>query len=63
MNKINLTEMKRKDYTAPMTMVVVMQHTQMLMASGTETKRSSYGTANDEVNSDELNSDGSWKWE
>lgn len=40
--------MKRKDYTAPMTMVVVMQHTQMLMASRTEAKRSSYGTAEEQ---------------
>ena len=63
MNKINLTEMKRKDYTAPTTTVVVMQHrTQLLMVSGTEANRSSYGTANDGVDSDEL-SDGIWKWE
>ena len=62
MNKINLTEMKRKDYTAPTTTVVVMQHrTQLLMASGTEANRSSYGTANDGV-TDELASDGSWEW-
>lgn len=44
-------------------MVVVMQHTQMLMASGTEANRSGYGTANDGVNTAELNSDGSWGWE
>ena len=62
MNKINLTEMKRKDYTAPTTTVVVMQHTQLLVASGTEANRSSYGTANDGV-IDELASDGSWEWE
>lgn len=54
--------MKRKDYTAPTTTVVVMQHTQMLMASGTEANRRSYGTANEGV-TDELDSDGSWKWE
>ena len=55
--------MKRKDYTAPTTTVVVMQHrTQLLMVSGTEANRSSYGTANDGVDSDEL-SDGIWKWE
>jgi hypothetical protein len=54
--------MKRKDYTAPTTTVVVMQHTQMLMTSGTEANRSSYGTANDGV-TDELASDGSWEWE
>jgi len=57
------TEMKRKDYTAPTTMVVVMQHTQMLMASRTEAKRSGYGTANDGVNKDELDSNGNWEWE
>jgi hypothetical protein len=55
--------MKRKDYTAPTTRVVVMQHTQMLMVSGTKAKRSSYGTANDGVNPDELDGDGSWEWE
>ena len=54
--------MKRKDYTAPTTMVVVMQHTQLLVASGTEANRSSYGTANYGV-TDELASDGSWEWE
>ena len=61
MNKNNLTEMKRKDYTAPTTTVVVMQHTQLLMASGTKANRSGYGTANDGV-TDELASDGSWEW-
>ena len=63
MNKINLIEMKRKDYTVPTTTVVVMQHTQMLMASRTEANRSSYGTANYEVDPDELDGDGSWEWE
>ncbi len=55
--------MKRKDYTAPTTTVVVMQHTQLLMASGTKANRSSYGTANDGVDSDELDSDRNWEWE
>ncbi len=55
--------MKRKHYTAPTTTVVVMQHrTQLLMASGTEANRSSYGTANEGVNPDEL-SNGNWEWE
>ncbi len=54
--------MKRKDYTAPTTTVVVMQHTQLLVASGTETNRSGYGTANYGVDSDELDGDGSWEW-
>ena len=62
MNKNNLTEMKRKDCTAPTMMVVVMQHTQLLVASGTEANRSGYGTANYGV-TDELDSDGSWEWE
>jgi hypothetical protein len=53
----------RKTYEEPTTMVVVMEHTQMLMTSGTETNRSSYGTANYGVDSDELDSDGSWEWE
>lgn len=57
------TEMKRKYYTAPMTMVVVMQHTQMLMVSGPKANRSSYGTANEGVDSKELDSDGNWEWE
>ena len=55
--------MKRKEYTVPTTTVVVMQHTQMLMASGTEANRSSYGTANNGVDSNELDGDGSWEWE
>ena len=63
MNKNNLTEMKRKDYTAPTTTVVVLQHTQLLAASGTEANRSSYGTANYGVDPDELDGDGSWEWE
>lgn len=53
----------RKTYEKPTTTVVVMQHTQMLMVSGPEANRSSYGTANDGVDPDEVNSDGSWKWE
>jgi hypothetical protein len=59
-----MKEMKtRKTYEKPTTTVVVMQHTQMLMASGTEANRSSYGTANDGVGSNELDGDGNWKWE
>lgn len=53
----------RETYEKPTTMVVVMQHTQLLVASGTETNRSGYGTANYGVDSDELDGDGSWEWE
>ena len=52
----------RKTNEKPTTTVVVMQHTQMLMTSGTEANRSGYGTANDGVNTDELDGDGSWEW-
>ena len=58
-----MKEMKtRKTYEKTTTTVVVMQHTQLLMTSGTETNRSSYGTANYGVDPDELDSDGSWEW-
>ncbi len=53
----------RKTYEKPTTTVVVMQHTQMLMASGTEANRSGYGTTNYGVDSKELDSDGNWEWE
>ena len=44
--------------------VVVMQHrTHLLQASGVQSTRNSYGTANDGVDSNELDSDGNWKWE
>ena len=37
--------MKRKDYRKPMTKVVKLQHTQMLMVSDVRAWRRSYGTA------------------
>ncbi len=46
MNKINLTEMKRKDYLKPTMKVVKLQHTGMLMVSGqVQATRDSYGDA------------------
>ena len=53
----------RKTYEKPTTTVVVMQHTQLLMVSGTEANRSGYGTANYGVDPDELDGNGSWEWE
>jgi hypothetical protein len=54
----------RKTYEKPTMTVVVMQHrTQLLQASGVQSTRNSYGTANYGVNTDELDSDGNWKWE
>ena len=53
--------MKRKDYQEPMTNVVKLQHTQMLMTSVANASRDSYGEANTGV-SDEEKEGGIWKW-
>ena len=66
MNKINLTEMKRKDYLKPtMKVVKLQQQAHLLAVSGqVQATRNSYGTANYGVNQDELNNDdGNWEWE
>ena len=55
--------MKRKDYEKPAMRVVKIQHTGMLMTSGFSAGRTNYGTANDGVNSNELDSDGNWSWD
>ena len=56
--------MKRKDYEKPAMRVVKIQHTGMLMTSGNgvTSNRPNYGTANDGVNSNELDGDGIWIW-
>ena len=56
--------MNKKDYEKPtMTIVQLNQHGQLLTGS-TEMRatRDSYGTANSEVETDELN-DGEWEWD
>ena len=53
----------RKTYEKPTTTVVVMQHRTQLLTGSVQANRSSYGTANDGVDSNELDSDGSWEWE
>ena len=53
----------RKTYEKPTTTVVVMQHRTQLLTGSVQANRSSYGTANDGVNTDELDGDGSWEWE
>ena len=59
-----MKEMKtRKTYEKPTTTVVVMQHRTQLLTGSVQTNRSSYGTANYGVDSDELDGDGSWEWE
>ena len=57
--------MKKKEYLKPAMRVVKIQHTGMLMTSGdgVTSKRSSYGTANDGVDSSELDGDGNWSWD
>ena len=56
--------MKKKEYQKPAMRVVKIQHTGMLMTSGNgvTSNRTNYGTANDGVNSNELDSDGNWSW-
>lgn len=57
--------MKRKDYEKPAMRVVKIMHTEMLMTSGkgVTSNRTNYGTANDGVNSNELNNEtGEWEW-
>ena len=66
MNKINLTEMKRKEYLKPtMKVVKLQQQAPLLAGSGqVQANRSSYGMANYGVDSNEqLDSDGNWEWE
>ena len=60
--QINKT-MKRKDYEKPAMRVVKIMHTGMLMTSGFGAGRSSYGSANNGVSSEELNNEtGEWEW-
>ena len=55
--------MKKKEYLKPAMRVVKIQHTGMLMTSGFGVSRTNYGTANDGVNSKELDEQtGEWEW-
>ena len=57
--------MKKKEYLKPAMRVVKIQHTGMLMTSGNgvTSNRTNYGTANDGVDSNELNNEtGEWEW-
>ena len=53
----------RKTYEKPTTTVVELRHRTQLLTGSVQANRSSYGTANDGVNTDELDGDGSWEWE
>lgn len=55
--------MKRKDYRKPTMQIVKLQHKcQILSGSGFGASRPNYGTANDGVDSKELNTEGEWEW-
>ena len=54
--------MKRKDYQKPTMRVVELRNRTQLLAGSVEASRSSYGIANDGVDSGELNGDGEWEW-
>ena len=56
--------MKRKNYERPTMKVVQLQHKCQILAGSLllNASRNSYGTANDGVNSNELDSDGNWSW-
>ena len=61
-----MKEMKtRKTYEKPtMTFVELRHRTHLLLqASGVQSMRNSSGPVNDGVDSNELDSDGNWKWE
>ena len=54
--------MKRKDYQEPTMRVVKLHHTGMLMTSGLQSERNSYGAANSAVSGGEYDSEGNWVW-
>lgn len=52
--------MKRKHYERPAAEVVKIQQQGIICTSATLT---GYGTANDDVDINELDSDGTWNWD
>ena len=59
-----MKEMKtRKTYEKPTMTVVELRHRTQLLTGSVQGNRSSYGTANEGVGSNELDGDGSWEWE
>ena len=53
--------MNKKDYEKPTMTVVELRNRTQLLAGSVQAMRSSYGTANQGVSSDELNN-GEWEW-
>lgn len=59
-----MKEMKtRKTYEKPTMTFVELRHRTQLLQASVQAKRSSYRTANEGVDPDELASDGNWEWE
>ena len=54
--------MKRKDYQKPTMTVVELRHRTQLLTDSVQASRNSYGKANNDVSSEELNDDGEWEW-
>ena len=56
--------MKRKDYQKPtMEIVQLQQQTHLMAGSGVESKRSGYGSANSDVDEEDLEEEtGTWLW-
>ena len=53
--------MKRKDYEKPTMQVVKIQNAMLLLqTSGT---RKSYGSANEGIDTQDLDEDGNWEWD
>ncbi len=58
-----MKEMKtRKTYEKPTMTVVELRHRTQLLTGSVQAKRSSYGKANDDVSSAELNTEDEWEW-
>ena len=52
----------RKTYEKPTMTVVELRHRTQLLTGSVQARRNSYGKANNDVNSDELNEDDEWEW-
>ena len=54
--------MMKKHYVKPTVKVVELRHRTQLLTGSVQARRSSYGNANNGVDSSELNGDGEWEW-
>ena len=54
--------MNKKDYEKPTMTVVELRHRTQLLAGSVRAMRNSYGKANNDVSSEELNTEDEWVW-